>query len=326
MIIVISDIENVKQKLDEMRAVNTITLSSDEVIEILSNDPRIKRISATDDVLEIYTVPIILNLDDYNDISDRIKSRVDERHKKLNFGEYVILIKPGFMPVAFPYNVDEYNIPPMYRKYTLDSIDHRIFDKGFSTGSESSDYNISALYIYNWITSPVGKQLGCYRRDASNSSYTYLYALYPHPHVNWYGSLCYGNMRNALYDAIATNSVNFIVNLTLDVLFGYNNESPYYYLWVQRACAGCPDIDSNACNACECKDCNNADRNKCVGCSNFRQPSLSSLFCIQKTILSVYVHNRSIPRSERISKLRGEIDAFIEERTFFDPDVDVSHI
>ena len=285
-----------------------VSLDLDEIIKILEQDLRIERISATDDMLEIYTIPIKFNINDCNVFND-VKDLVDLRHEELNFGSFVIFIKPGFMPFAFPYDVSEYNVPPMYRQYNTDFFVNTSDIKNFKVYLENSRRNIHGIDSYAWILSEVGRTLGCYQYQ-KDEDYVRYSVLVPHPHVNGCGHICYGNIKDMLYDAIEMNAINFIVNITLDVLFTYNGGNPYFNMWSANSCSLCPDRYTYMCNDCQCYDCGS---HKCDGCSNFRQPSLYQLFRLRKGLLRLYVYDTRITKEDRVKEMRDQIEILIEK-------------
>lgn len=321
------DIKQIKNRIDIISNIKTDNdnISPEDLIEILENDPRVKRVSASNDILEIYTNEIVLDIDNVY-VPDRFRRSVAERHKKLNFGEYVILIKPGFMPVAIPYDLTSYNIPPMYRRYNTLSYTNDHFARGYEVYSESSSLKLNAFNLTSWYDSPVGRQLGC-REMPNDGSYKHYSVIIPHPHVNQEGHICYGNIRQMIYDAYEINSLSFIIQLTLDVLFSYNDDAPYYCLWRQNACSCCPSLGTQICNTCECMNCINLrNSDKCIKCPNFRSPSLSGLIVVKKNIMLIYAHDASIPKADRLKTMTEEIDAFIEEYAENHPDTDADNL
>lgn len=321
----IKDNPEIIERLDKVNnglralSVNVETDNSDitEIIKILEQDPRIKSISAQDDILEIYTEPIIFDLDNCS-VSSYIRDRVDDRHKKLNYGEYAILIKPGFMPFVFPYDCSQYNVPPMYRRYESYTFDSK---KDMETPQIHREHNnIYNISCYRWVSSEIGKQLGCYRildrnrhEDEDDDDVEVKYnVLIPHPHVNSEGHVCYGNIKDMLHDAIEANAINFVVNITLDVLFTYNEDNPYFTMWKIEPCSNCPDRYTFMCNGCKCCYCDDQG-NECIGCNTFRQPSLYGLFKIRQGLLKLYVYDTRIPENERIDEMKTQTQTLINE-------------
>ena len=328
----IHDNPDVQDKIDRVLSIldtfnyvtegNDINPDIDDIIQIMEENPRIKRISATDDILEIYTVPIIFNIDDC-DVPRRIERQVYDRHRELNYGEFVVLIKPGFMPYAMPYDCSQYNVPPMYRRYESDSFDEDNETRIYSEYSEKGIYGISS---FEWVHSDVGKQLGCYEipvnsydEDGDDKGGCKYNVLIPHPHVNQTGYMCLGNIKTMMYDAIEINSVNFIVNLALDCLFIYNDDNPYFRMWRINPCSSCDDRYTPICDACACSGCS-GKYDECKGCENFRQPSLYSLYKLRRNLLELYVSDSRIDRSDRISEMREQTERLINEYLEDNPD------
>jgi len=303
-------IEMIKSDLNKLCPPENPQTNFEDLLEILEEDPRIKRVSATGDMLEIYTAPIIINQDEVH-VKPSLCRITADRHKKLNFGEFLILIKPGFIPTAIPYNVSEYNVPPMYRRYVMNTYNDEEMEKGFSVKSHSSSLGLYAINLYGWYTAPVGKALGCGKIENNYRSHNTYTILTPHPHVDSVGHICYGNIGSMLYDAYESHEIGFIIELTLEVLFSYSDENPYYALWKPDPCAACPDANTSICNTCGCYSCENHER--CLKCQNFRSISLSTLKRMSITIEKVRAADLNVPHGERISAFKEKLNAFIEE-------------
>lgn len=309
-IIKLRDLLNANKEVDE----STVNEMTSDVTEFLKNDQRVERFEVNNGILEIYTTDVIFNaVELYGELYSSVYNDIPDEYKTLNFGKFCILIKPGCYPCAFPYDVSNYNVPSVYRHRATIHTKLSIFERGFDI-RRSNDGTMDVLTTYHWYANDVGKHIGIRRLPSDSRVHATHKVIYPHPHVHPESTICYGNSESMITDALKTGQVGFVVSLTLDVLFSYSNDSPYFRLWTCDVCSMCDHDGTYRCLICECARCGYLTQSsRCVSCPNKRGYNHKRLLSVAKSMIEITAKNKAIPKDDRVEKLKGIIDAYFEE-------------